>query len=219
MTRARHGFTLLELMAVVMIMGVILLAIVPAIDNLIPGYKLDSSARGLASHIELVQGQAIATRQQYLLVYDLDERSYWIVFPEEPEAQPEEQTTEEEQPTEDQRPVDDVEHGAPPPTEEETEKPEELPSELDLANREALEPEVLPDGIEFVSVTVGEEERTTGRVVVPFTHLGDQGGHVVGVRLIDDTQTQQWVKFNPLSRSIDYSPQRPEARTLEGAKQ
>ncbi|MEZ6187290.1 MAG: hypothetical protein R3F62_20050 [Planctomycetota bacterium] len=78
---------------------------------------------------------------------------------------------------------------------------------------------MLPDGVEFIGVTLGDEERTTGKVVVPFTHLGDQGGHVVGLRLSDsDTPTELWIKFNPLSRSIDYSEERPETRTLEGSK-
>lgn len=220
MNRRRTGFTLLELMAVVTIMGIILVAIVPAVDSLIPGYKLGSSARELASHIELVQGQSIATRQQYLLVYDLDQQTYWIVFPEEEEEpEPEEQPgVPGPQGAEERRPVDDVEHGKPAPTEEELEKPEEAPEALELDEREALEPEQLPEGIEFVSVTIGEEERTTGKVVVPFSHLGDMGGHVVGLRLQDDNQIQQWIKYNPLSRSIDYSEERPETRTLDGSK-
>lgn len=223
MTRRGHsgrGFTLVELLAVVFIVSVIALALIPALDNMVPSYRLRAAARNVGSMIELAQSEAIAGRKEFAIAYDLDENTFWIVLP--PAAPPGEDQA--ETPPEEmdpklagKRPADDVEHGLPPPdpalAQEET-SVADLPG---LEERDFLEPERLPTGVVFERVIVGDEEKTSGKVYVPFSHLGQSGAHVVGFRL-DDQESQNeevWLKYQPLSRTLDLTAERPEVRTLQ----
>lgn len=219
--RAARGFTLVELMAVVFILGVIALAMIPALDNMVPSYRLRSGAREVGSMIELAQSEAIANRKEFAIAYDLDEHTYWLVLPQLPEQErpaPQPAAPEEgEAGKPGQRPVDDVEHGRPPPDPnappDQEAAAERLPG---FTERDALSPEHLPDGVIFDRVIVGDDEKTTGRVYVPFSHLGQSGAHVVGFRLKDQEANEAvWVKFSPLSRTIDLTSEKPEVKKLE----
>jgi hypothetical protein len=50
---------------------------------------------------------------------------------------------------------------------------------------------------------------------VPFEHLGASGSHVVGLKL-QEGELQIWVKFNALTRTIEFSDEQPTVRTLDG---
>ena len=70
-------------------------------------------------------------------------------------------------------------------------------------------------------VVVGDETHTSGRVYVSFDQRATQGAHMVGLRLAqtpggDGPSGQTWLRFDPLTRTLTYSPQRPEVPTLEG---
>ncbi|MCW8138490.1 MAG: prepilin-type N-terminal cleavage/methylation domain-containing protein [Planctomycetota bacterium] len=62
--RRRSGFSLIEIMAVMLILGVILMSIVPAIDSMVPIYRLRGAAREVASLMELAQSEAVGTRKE-----------------------------------------------------------------------------------------------------------------------------------------------------------
>lgn len=225
----RRAFTLIELMAVMGIMGILLLAVVPAVDNMVPAYRVRAAARTIASTIELGQSETIAQRKEFVLVYDLGQNTYEILLPPtDPDAEAEEDdgggqggldgelaglAGDEEADA-----ADDIEHGRAPPTpSDEDEEEDETP---DYSERDKIFAEKpLPEDVVFELVVVGEKEHRSGKVFVPFSHLGNKGAHYVGVRLDPngagrDDPIQIWVKFNPMTRTIEYSDERPQIRTL-----
>ncbi len=236
--RAR-GFTLIEVMAVMMIVGIVLIAIVPALDGMVPSYRMTAGARKVASTIELAQSEAIGRRKEYAIAYDLDHHTYWLVLPQAPGGDDERRQQQEAGDDAgeglmddlgagapsgggDQRPLDDLEHGPPPPdpaAAAEVPAEEEIPE--DFTERDALAPTSLGEGVQLSLVVVGDEEHRSGVVYVPFSRLGDAGSHVVGLRLDEaedgDGRGEIWVEFNALTRTIQYHDQRPERRTLEGS--
>ena len=218
----RRAFTLVETMAVMAIVGIILLAVVPAIDNMLPSYRLNGGTRTIASHVELAQSEAIGRRAELIMAYDLDENTYWIVLPPEPEEPQDPALVEEEQDKvpegQTPRPKDDVEHGKRPPDPEPVD--EDQAERTDFSDRDALTPTKLPDDVVFSTVIVGDEEKRAGRVYVRFTHAGDVGTHSVGLKLQvpggGDDGAEAWMKYNALTRTIEYHDQRPMVKTLEG---
>ncbi len=218
------GFTLIEVMAVMAIVGVVLIAIVPALDNMVPGYRMSATARKIASTMELAQSEAVAQRKEYAVAYDLDQHTYWLVLPQEPGVHSEESSADEggsdllgdDAPAAggDQRPMDDLEHGAPPPDPDAPPTDDQIPDEF--RDRDALSPSTLGEGVKLSVVVVGDEEHRSGTIYVPFTHQGDTGSHVVGLKLEerDDGAGEVWVEFNALTRTINYHEQRPQRRTL-----
>ncbi len=226
--RRREGFTLIEIMAVLAIVGVILLAVVPSLDGQVPAYRLRSGARKVASQIELCQTVTIADRKKYVLAYDLDRNTYQILLPPEAEEESAEEGAEGEEGLGElaqgagARSSNDMEHGTPPPNPnavEGEEEEEEEEDESDFSGRDGLGIQQLPDDIVFAMVVVGEKEHRSGRVFVPFSHLGNEGAHIVGVTIGSERNSGQaeqvWVKFSPLTRTIMFTEQRPELRTLE----
>ncbi len=217
---ARAGFSLVEIMAVLIILGVILMSIVPAIDNLVPAYRLRGAAREVASLIELAHSEAVSTRKEFRLAYDLDQDTYWLILP-----PPDREQEEGQQPGLDGlgaasggevgkegRPVDDIEHGPPPIDPDAEQDADRARSD---AERDALQPKGLPTDVVFEMIVIGDDEKRVGEVVVPFTHQGEGGTHIVGLKLQNGTEADQlWVKFNALTRTIEYSDQRPTVRTL-----
>lgn len=210
-----RGFSLLEIMAVMVILGIVLMSVVPALDGLVPTYRLKGGAREVASAMELAQSEAVGARKEYQLAYDLDANTYWLILP----PKPREETKDEPSPEEAaakaaQRPVDDVEHGVPP--RDPNDPQEEAEAQTDV-EREMLTPKPLPDNVVFDMVVVGDDEKTSGQVRVPFSYLGTDGSHIVGLKLENGEENDQlWVKFNAITRTIEYTEQRPTARTVGG---
>lgn len=229
--RRGAGFTIIEIMAVLAVVGAMLLAVVPAIDGLVPKYRLRGAARELASMIEEAQSQAISERLEFQLAYDLDHHTYWLILPERPTddgqggeapAPDPAATTDGAGPTAKGagRPADDLEHGPPPPDPQQ-QQPAADEGKKSAQERETTTPKELPSGVELEAVIVGDDDEQTGTVRVPFEHLGSSGSHVVGLKLRGDGQgggdtTAIWIKFNAMTRTIEYFDERPTARTIEG---
>lgn len=227
-----RGFTLLELMAVVAIITILLVTIIPALDNVAPSSRLDAGGRYVAGTIELAQSEAISQRKEFVIAYDLDRHTYWIILPEGSARSPEDREAPEDTlgaaagavpKGGGSRPEDDLEHGPPPPDEqgENDEQQKDAAVEASYADREAFEPNELPSGVEFEAVVVGDENHTAGRVYVSFDQRATQGAHMVGLRLAqtpggEGPSGQTWLRFDPLTRTLTYSAQRPEVPTLEG---
>lgn len=216
--RRRSGFSLIEIMAVMLILGVILMSIVPAIDSMVPIYRLRGAAREVASLMELAQSEAVGTRKEYQIAYSVDRNAYWLVLPPRDPAEDQEQDPmgglggPAGESNKEGRPIDDVEHGPPPVDADAAQDPRAARTS---AEREALLPKGLPTDVVFVSVIIGDEEKRTGEVMVPFSHLGAGGTHIVGLRLENGGDADQiWVKFNALTRTIEYHEERPTIRTL-----
>lgn len=73
-----EGFTLIELVVVIVILSVVSIIVIPRLGGLIGGGNLFSSARRLAGTITYVHDQAATTGRRYRLYYDLDTDEYWI---------------------------------------------------------------------------------------------------------------------------------------------
>lgn len=217
----RRGFSLIEVMAVMMVLAVLLLSVIPAVDGMVPKYRLRGGAREVAGLIEEAQGVAISNRREYKVVFDLDDDTYHLILPPAedetaPGASTETSTDSPEVAAKKaaMRPSDDVEHGPPPPDPTATEQRETRPDEPDAATT----PKKLPDDVQFVAVVVGDEEKTAGSVTVPFTHLGGATAVIVGLRLGTAEDKQVWVKFNALTRTVEYHDERPTAQTMSGGQ-
>jgi prepilin-type N-terminal cleavage/methylation domain-containing protein len=210
-----RGFSLIEIMAVMVILGVVLMSVVPALDGLVPTYRLKGGARELASAMELAQSEAVGARKQYELAYDLDANTYWLILPPKPrEGSTDEPTPEEAAAKAAMRPEDDVEHGLPPADPNDPQEDADAQSD---AEREMLTPKPLPDGVVFDIVVVGDDEKSSGQVRVPFSYLGSDGTHVVGLKLENgEAADQLWIKFNAITRTIEYTDERPQAKTVSG---
>jgi general secretion pathway protein H len=71
-----RGFTLLELLVVLLIATSVLTLALPQLGNLRAGMALRSEARQLASALRLCRSEAIVRQQEVSLVIDLAQRAY-----------------------------------------------------------------------------------------------------------------------------------------------
>lgn len=80
----KHGFVLIELAVVILLLGFILLLCVPRIREMIGPADIQSAVRGLAGTVRYVQSQAATTKQRHRLVLDLSENTFWVSVEGEP---------------------------------------------------------------------------------------------------------------------------------------
>jgi general secretion pathway protein H len=73
------GFTLIELVVVLVILGVMATVAFPRLEGFFPNGYLRGSARRLVGMIRHAQSQAALSGKEYRLYYDLDKDKYWIV--------------------------------------------------------------------------------------------------------------------------------------------
>ncbi len=78
--RRDRGFTLIELVVVLVILGVVALVALPRLGGFADSY-LRSSARRLAGMIRYTQSRAALSGKEYRLYYDLDKGEYWLSGP------------------------------------------------------------------------------------------------------------------------------------------
>jgi prepilin-type N-terminal cleavage/methylation domain-containing protein len=83
--RRSRGFSFVELLAVVTIMGLILGFLVLRIDHLIPSSRISAAARKLGSTNGLARAQAVATGVRHAVSYDLTRQRYAVLTPPHPE--------------------------------------------------------------------------------------------------------------------------------------
>jgi general secretion pathway protein H len=75
---ASRGFTLLELLVVMVIIAAIVGLVVPRFGAALPGVELRGAARDVASALRFARGRAIATRGDVAVVFDVNARTYRI---------------------------------------------------------------------------------------------------------------------------------------------
>jgi prepilin-type N-terminal cleavage/methylation domain-containing protein len=79
--RSVRGFTLLELMIVIMIIGLTMSMVLFRVDGLTEKSRIRAAARMLGSTIDNVKTSAVAQGKSFYIDYDLDEHAYRIVLP------------------------------------------------------------------------------------------------------------------------------------------
>jgi general secretion pathway protein H len=72
------GFTLLELMVVLLIAAALVALVPPAINRVLPGVKLKGASQEMASAIRFLRGWSVAQGKQGLFTLDLEKKQFTI---------------------------------------------------------------------------------------------------------------------------------------------
>jgi prepilin-type N-terminal cleavage/methylation domain-containing protein len=87
MTDRRKGFTLIEIILVLVLIGILFGVVVPKVENLTPKYALRAAARSIGSQLEYVRSNCILRRQTFGISYDFELNRYRVIMPP-PEGDP-----------------------------------------------------------------------------------------------------------------------------------
>lgn len=77
----RRAFTLIELLAVLFIIGLLLLVGITRIDFLVPKYRVRAAGREIGARLKYLKQQAVAKGMPYYVHYDCSNRRYWVSAP------------------------------------------------------------------------------------------------------------------------------------------
>lgn len=77
----RQGFTLVELMVVILIFGGIVTMVTMNWERLVPDAQLNSSVRTLSDILNGTRSEAIARNAEFRVLYDIDADTYWVETP------------------------------------------------------------------------------------------------------------------------------------------
>jgi prepilin-type N-terminal cleavage/methylation domain-containing protein len=77
----RAGFTLVELMVVIIILGLVGGVAVTSWSKMLPGQQFNSAVRELSEVLHGTRSDAIARNREFRIVYDLDDESYKVRTP------------------------------------------------------------------------------------------------------------------------------------------
>lgn len=83
-TRApQQGFTMLELLVVVVLLGMVSRIVLANVGTWIPTSAMDSQANQLRAHLDYLRSEAKIQGKPYKLELDLDEHRYRLILPQE----------------------------------------------------------------------------------------------------------------------------------------
>jgi prepilin-type N-terminal cleavage/methylation domain-containing protein len=74
-----YGFTLVELLVVIVLMGVILVFAVPTTRDVLTGDNLKKASRQLIGMEKKLRVEAVRDQMNYILCLDLPKSAYWVV--------------------------------------------------------------------------------------------------------------------------------------------
>ncbi|HNS00662.1 MAG TPA: prepilin-type N-terminal cleavage/methylation domain-containing protein [Planctomycetota bacterium] len=86
MTRRGRGFTLFELLVVLVVVGLIAGIGLPRLEALSPKYSLRAAARAIATELEYVRSTGVFQCRTYGMRYDIGRNVYYMVLPPEEDA-------------------------------------------------------------------------------------------------------------------------------------
>jgi len=79
--RARRGFTILELVMVVMLLGLVAAGVTAGWEAMVPRAQLNGEVRTLAATLQKARSEAIGRKAEFWVEYDLDEDAYRVLTP------------------------------------------------------------------------------------------------------------------------------------------
>jgi prepilin-type N-terminal cleavage/methylation domain-containing protein len=77
----RAGFSMVELMAVILILGLIGTIVVVSWQAVLPNQQLNTAVRNLSEVLHGTRSEAIARNREFRIYYDLDAERYWVRTP------------------------------------------------------------------------------------------------------------------------------------------
>ncbi|MCZ6597415.1 MAG: GspH/FimT family protein [Planctomycetota bacterium] len=80
-TRASRGFTMVELMLVVVLLGLVTTMVSVSYDAMVPGERLNTTVRELAAAIQGARTEAVSRNAEFYIEYDLDQHRYRLITP------------------------------------------------------------------------------------------------------------------------------------------
>ena len=81
-----NGFTLLELVLVLLLMGLIAGLTLPFVASTLDRIKLQSEVRQIASALQFARSEAISKKTLYTFNIDINENQYWLGIPKQKEV-------------------------------------------------------------------------------------------------------------------------------------
>ena len=84
--RTANGFTLLELVLVLLLMGLIAGLTLPFVVSTLDRIKLQSEVRQIASAIQFTRSEAISRKTLFTFNVDINKRQYWLAIPKQEEV-------------------------------------------------------------------------------------------------------------------------------------
>lgn len=76
--RGQGGLTLLELMAALVILGLLLTVVPPALNGLSPRWRLRAAAQQVAATVQWARNAAAVQNRPAQILYDVPEGAYWV---------------------------------------------------------------------------------------------------------------------------------------------
>ena len=84
--RTANGFTLLELVLVLLLMGLIAGLTLPFVVSTLDRIKLQSEVRQISSAIQFTRSEAISRKTLFIFNVDIDKSQYWLAIPKQEEV-------------------------------------------------------------------------------------------------------------------------------------
>ena len=77
-SNSQHGYSVIELVVALTLMGIVTAIALPSWNKLLPSYELDSSVRHFQSELHLIKMRAVAENVGFQLVYSNNTAHYTI---------------------------------------------------------------------------------------------------------------------------------------------
>ncbi|MFA6428307.1 MAG: prepilin-type N-terminal cleavage/methylation domain-containing protein [Candidatus Buchananbacteria bacterium] len=75
----RHGFSLIEMVVLISIIGVVTMITMPLIQNYQPTLRLNTASRNLATDLRYAQQRTVTEQTNYQIAFDLPNRTYQVI--------------------------------------------------------------------------------------------------------------------------------------------
>jgi len=74
----QRGFTLIELMLVLVVLGLVYGLVFFRLDHILTRYRLRGAARDVLATMQLARSQAVSQQRPFRVIFDMDGRAFWL---------------------------------------------------------------------------------------------------------------------------------------------